>query len=84
MGRKISEIRHGAGSLESGGYMRVNKSEIVDHFLICPYCMSQVDSEMLSHCGESSAHFETVYRLTDNNLYVESDLTIEDSKNETN
>lgn len=57
--------------------IKIKETEIVDEFTACPYCMCQVSSESIGHCGESSAHYETAYELTNGEVYLASELTIE-------
>ena len=51
----------------------IKDSEITDEVLVCPYCMSDVSSDQMGCCGESSAHFERAV-VVGNEAYLESDI----------
>jgi len=58
---------------------RIDISQVTNKVLVCPYCMTQVNESSLGHCGESSAHFEYGYELNNGEIYLKSELTIDDS-----
>ena len=58
---------------------QITKDMIEDKYTVCPYCMSQVSSEKLGCCGESSAHFEDAYEI-EGEVYLSSEIKIVERK----
>lgn len=56
--------------------MKVLESDIIDKYLVCPYCMNQVSFDRLGCCGESSAHFVKAYELEDGDCYLCDDVEV--------
>lgn len=54
----------------------INRSEIVDEEVVCPYCMNKMSGDMNGCCGESSAHFELAYILESGEAVLKSQAKI--------
>ena len=51
---------------------QLNKSDIIETILVCPYCYETKGWTDGGCCGESNSHFETAY-VTKESIFLESE-----------
>ena len=56
--------------------MKIRKEDITDYISVCPYCY-EMNRGQISCCGEN--HFEDGYLMENGEIYLESDVTVEDT-----
>jgi hypothetical protein len=54
---------------------QVKEIDIEDVVTVCPYCMTEMSSGALGHCGESSTHFEDAYIIEDE-CYLKREIEV--------
>jgi len=56
--------------------IKIKEDDILDQFLVCPYCMETRTFDHRGCCGESRDHFETAYATMGGDLFLETEIEI--------
>ena len=56
---------------------KVKLNEVVEEFLACPYCLSQLNETYQACCGEAG-HAETAFELDSNEVVLKSEIELID------
>ena len=55
---------------------KVNLNEVLDEFLACPYCLSQLNETYQACCGEAG-HAEIALELTNDEVILKSEIELD-------